>query len=637
MTPEFLRLRRPFKAVRRLIPAFLSISVLAVVGPATSNIVTSSASASTVPVSANMFPSSAAGALHGPFQVHGNTIVDSAGKPVYLHGANWPSLDWSCTGQWASGGTSGINPSEFQQMATQWGVNSVRIPVNEGFWLSNSGAYCPSYQATVAKVVSLVESYGMVPIIDLHTGMGGDLSAKSSPSAPVCAPDSGSTTFWKQVAVQYRSDPQVMFELYNEPHGVPWSIWRNGGSIACSSTGQSYHAVGMQELLNSVRYAGANNIVMADGIDFASNLTEVPRFALSGFGVAYVYHLYVNESSPSSAATWTTQLGGTPALFPVVATEFGTLGCQSPYPGALEQKVLDYLTANGIGYTAWGWWNGGCSFPSLISSENGTCFEGGCIVQSENLGLSDGSKSATLSPTITPVNSSGVLASSTVSGGTYYPLQTVGGGGKVYVTLGVPTTDRGKSVTASLSSSQGTMVTTSVKVLPGEFLLPLSTESEQGATGVTLSLPAGVTVSNITELPGASGTMSNVLPGSPTCEATSAWGQIAVSGGNVLSLTVNGAGYPAAYIASQACIPSNLGYASASVYYPGTSGTVSVTPFYFNSSWQMQFGTQFWLSHGWNNISVYTGESTPIKLGLQIDNQSGWSGTLQVAGIQEVS
>ena len=37
--------------------------------------------------------------------------------------------------------------------------------------------------------------------------------------------------FWHDLATRYKNHPNVIFGLYNEPHDVPWEVWRNGGMV----------------------------------------------------------------------------------------------------------------------------------------------------------------------------------------------------------------------------------------------------------------------------------------------------------------------------------------------------------------------------------------------------------------------
>jgi hypothetical protein len=100
-------------------------------------------------------------------------------------------------------------------------------------------------------------------------------------------PDANSVTFWSEVAARYRDDGRVMFELYNEPHDVSWSVWKSGGAAS-----DGFQAVGMQQLHDTVRATGAQNLVIIGGLDWAYDLSGVPANRIDGYNIAYATHPY---------------------------------------------------------------------------------------------------------------------------------------------------------------------------------------------------------------------------------------------------------------------------------------------------------------------------------------------------------
>jgi endoglucanase len=336
------------------------------------------------------FSASPPGAARGQLAARGPLVVDGDGTPVYLHGVDWPSLDWAPAGQHADG-APGLDLAEVHTMAERFRTNAVRIALNEAFLLRGSPRYVPTYAGLVVRAVRAARRAGLVVILDLHTVIGADAVTDPPAEGPSCAPDPPSIAFWTALARRFRNWPGVVFELYNEPHGITWSTWRDGGPITCPATGRRYDAVGEQTLLEAVRATGARNLVIADGVDWAGSLVGLPRWHLAGSNVAYGLHLYVEEERPTGVATWQGALGSTWRRWPVIATEFGVLGCHRPYPLALERRIIDFLAAHGIGWTAWGWWDGGCGFPSLIDTESGQPFDGGRAVRAASVALARGS------------------------------------------------------------------------------------------------------------------------------------------------------------------------------------------------------------------------------------------------------
>jgi len=172
--------------------------------------------------------------------------------------------------------------------------------------------------------------------------------------------DVDSVTFWTQVATTFKSNPMVLFELYNEPFVTDWGIWLSGGS-SCG-----FEDYGMQQLYNAVRGTGATNVVICGGINYAFDLSGVATHAVVGTNIAYATHPYDYAGKDSS--TWDKAFGFLTATYPVIATEFGQYCNTDSYVSSL----LSYMQAKQMHWTAWAWWVQDCTFPSLISDWNGT-------------------------------------------------------------------------------------------------------------------------------------------------------------------------------------------------------------------------------------------------------------------------
>src|SRR6478609_9132864 len=299
----------------------------------------------------------------GGYYTHGASVCTASGKPHLFHGVDRPSLEWDAAGEWNNGG--GIPRSDFDAMAS-WHANVVRIALNQDFWLAGAALHSVSYQATVDQVVKDAEGAGLDVILDLHWSDRGDLTAatpgggqgQKGHSDQQQMADQNSVQFWHEVAAKYKDDGHVLFELYNEPHDIPWDTWLHGGLVG------EYQAVGMQTLYDAVRAEGAHNLVIAGGVGWAFDLSHAGEARIQGYNVMYATHDY----SPQNAqAQWDAKFGYLAAqdVVPVISTEFGDgkTGCTGDWDSALVQ----YADARQISWTAWAWWPGGCSFPSLIS------------------------------------------------------------------------------------------------------------------------------------------------------------------------------------------------------------------------------------------------------------------------------
>jgi endoglucanase len=264
-----------------------------------------------------------------------------------------------------------------------WGANVVRIALNQDFWLAASPLHDPNYPALVDSAVTWAEAAGMDVILDLHWSDKGVLGG-CNPAAGGCQQmmaDANSLTFWSEVAARYKGDGRVLFELYNEPHDVSWDVWRSGGD-----TGAGWRAVGMQQLHDAVRAAGAENLVVIGGLHWGYDLSGVPTHRIAGHNILYATHPYDNarERGPRY---WDLYWGSLTATDPVLVTEFGNTSgdCSTDFLAA----VIAYADAHAAGWTAWAWFPGGCTFPALIDDWMATPSAVGVIVRAALQGYDD--------------------------------------------------------------------------------------------------------------------------------------------------------------------------------------------------------------------------------------------------------
>jgi endoglucanase len=311
-------------------------------------------------VGATDVDSAAAATLPGPaadasapggYSVDGPTIYDASHKAHSFHGVDRPSLEWSATGE-------SLSQGDYQNMAS-WKANVVRIALNQDFWLPDSPAYAAGYAPLVDTQIQWAESAGLDVILDLHWSDKGDYS--QTPAQQRMA-DAHSATFWTQVASRYKGDGRVLFELYNEPHDVPWSVWLSGGP-----SGDGFTVTGMQALYNAVRATGAENLVVIGGLQYAFDLSGVNENRVQGHNIVWATHPY-NEQG-KQPQNWDDAFGSLSATDPVMATEFGdTTSCATDYYSTL----IAYLDSHHISWSGWAWYVSGCQFPSIITDWSGT-------------------------------------------------------------------------------------------------------------------------------------------------------------------------------------------------------------------------------------------------------------------------
>jgi hypothetical protein len=318
----------------------------------------------------------------GGYCVIGNQVLDAKGKPHLFRGLDRPSLEWSAGG-------SNLALADYQHMGHDWHANLVRLSLNQDFWLNDAAntLYDSAYADRVDQQVHFAEANGMDVILDLHWSDQGDYTRGAaclmSGGCQQCMADQHSVTFWQQVAQKYAGDGHVLFELYNEPHDVGWSTWRDGGTSGSSckqNSGNDFQVAGMQQLYETVRATGANNLVIVGGLNWAYDLTGVPGSRITGYNVIYNTHPYSYKCGGTcGSGNFDGAFGFLASTDPVIATEFGNGDCSDGFYTTFTQ----YAQTKGIHWTAWAYYVADCKFPSVISDWDGTPMGGsGMVVQS---------------------------------------------------------------------------------------------------------------------------------------------------------------------------------------------------------------------------------------------------------------
>jgi len=328
---------------------------------------------------------SAAPQLH----VSGNKLVDANGNQVVLHGVDRSGTEYACVQ--GNGIFDGPNDQASITAMKSWGpVNAVRVPLNEACW--NAESYVDSADAGASYInaikayVSLLNSNGIVAILDLHwtdgsyTGPSAGSCTSSEVSEAFCQkpmPDAAEAIpFWSSVASTFKGNDAVIFDLFNEPFASRadnnnttegWQCWETGSPC----TGISYPVAGMQQMVNAVRSAGANNVLMLGGEEYSNDLTDWLQYEPTDpdHNLVASWHSY-NFNTCSSQSCWTSQVAPVAASVPVVAGEIGENDCAGTY----ITPLTTWLESQGISFLAWAWnADFACSSgPGLITDYTGT-------------------------------------------------------------------------------------------------------------------------------------------------------------------------------------------------------------------------------------------------------------------------
>jgi endoglucanase len=317
-------------------------------------------------------------AIHGlpGLHVQGRYIVDSHGKSLRLIGVNRSASEFKCIQLGTStslgwGIFDGPVDMASARSIAAWHTNTVRIPLNEDCWLGINhvsprygGA---AYRIAIKRYVHVLHRVGLYVILDLHWNAPGKARAASQQPMPDL---DHSPAFWKSVATTFKHDPNVVFDLYNEPFLYTsylvdpnedfWTCWRDGCTLNQYLTGgtpytkgHAWKAAGMQTLVNAVRGTGASNLILVAGLDWANDVsgwaTNAPFDPVHNMAVSW--HSYPGETC-SQETCWSQIVAPLARKIPVVVGETGDNVCSS---ATYDPTFLPWADLHNLSYLGWTW------------------------------------------------------------------------------------------------------------------------------------------------------------------------------------------------------------------------------------------------------------------------------------------
>src|SRR5262245_11052056 len=280
-------------------------------------------------------------------------LVNEKNERVRLRGMNTASLEWTSDGE-------GHIVSTVKVAIKDWRANIIRLPLSQDRWFGKAPEQKDegkAYRDLVKQIVDTCADNGVYIMLDLHWSDAGEWGKNIGQHF---MPDKNSLAFWKDIALVYKNHPAVIFDLYNEPHDVSWDVWLRGGTITERNrrTGMelTFQAIGMQELLDSIRATGANNLVVAGGVNWAYDMSGFLAGKLladrKGNGVIYANHAYPTKGD--TVEKWVEKMQAAGKQIPIIVGEWGTepRGPSSAGPRA-EQWVHEMLIA--LNQHDWDW------------------------------------------------------------------------------------------------------------------------------------------------------------------------------------------------------------------------------------------------------------------------------------------
>ena len=282
-----------------------------------------------------------------PYHVDGRRIVDDNGNQYVPYGVHVPALfepNWKNSSEYQH-----FNFEEVQAAHNIWHSNVIDYQVVASNLFpdpNNPDTPDQDYLAAMDTAVSWTNQENMNAILNLQT----------ETTTHEILPTQTSVHFWQFVAAHYKNNPHVFFDLFNEPRdSKDWKmdLWQSGGI----DDGVQY--VGMQQLVDTVRETGAQNLVFVQGEGGAESLSQLPTHLLSGENIIYAVHPYFSKLQHGSPSDWDNWWGIAAKTVdaPITVTEWNQYqspdsGCMSNGP-ELVPTFLNYIKQLNIGLIAW--------------------------------------------------------------------------------------------------------------------------------------------------------------------------------------------------------------------------------------------------------------------------------------------
>ncbi len=260
-------------------------------------------------------------ARNGQLRVCGTQLCNARGKAIQLRGMSSHGLQWfgQCN-----------KPSALDALANDWGADVYRLAmyVQEGGYETDPAGYKTRVDALIAQV----SARGMYVIVDWHMLNPGD---------PWFNLDRAKE-FFGYMSRTHASRNNIIYEIANEPNGVPWSRIK------------SY----AEQVIPVIRANDPDAVILVGtrawsslGLSEGAGPEEIIANPVNASNIMYTFHFYAASHVAFHRDGFARAIG----LLPLFVTEFGTQEYTGDGPNdfASSQAYLDLMRNNKVSWTNW--------------------------------------------------------------------------------------------------------------------------------------------------------------------------------------------------------------------------------------------------------------------------------------------
>jgi endoglucanase len=261
---------------------------------------------------------------HGQLQVVGTQLQDAAGVPVQLKGVSSMWLNWE-TKPFAE------SKAALAYARDNWGLSVIRaamaVEASGGYLTGAAGQ--AAMQTKVETIVRNAIDLGLYVIIDWHTGKANTQTDQA-------------VTFFTNMATEFGTTPNVIYEPFNEPTGVTWAQIK------------PYH----EAIVAAVRAVDPDNLIILGTPTYSQDVDIAARDPVAGTNLLYTLHFYSCTHKQSFRTKGSTALALGAALF---ITEFGATPADGGVTASGDNNIceaetnswFDWMKTNNISGLAW--------------------------------------------------------------------------------------------------------------------------------------------------------------------------------------------------------------------------------------------------------------------------------------------
>ena len=250
---------------------------------------------------------------YGQLKVDGNKIVNQFGQPISLRGM---SLFWS---QWMG---QYYNSNSVKWLKDDWKCTVVRaaMGIESGGYLTNS----VTEKNKIIKVIDACIEEGIYVIVDWHDHHAQDHQTEA-------------IKFFKEIATLYGDEPNIIYEIFNEPEQVSWANVVKPYSEA---------------VISEIRAIDSNNIILVGSPTWSQDVDIAASNPVNFTNIEYSLHFYAATHKQFLRNKAKVALAKGVALF---VSEFGT--CESTGSGVLDYEEMNtwfaFMEENNLSWCNW--------------------------------------------------------------------------------------------------------------------------------------------------------------------------------------------------------------------------------------------------------------------------------------------